>query len=61
MAEWMRGDMAQWVVGLALWVGGSGPEGGGLAQWVGGGSGPVGGGKLYSKVWMDAHMNDTGF
>ncbi len=37
---------------------------GGVQWWVGGwgvGVGGVGGGRLHSKVWTDAHMNAKGF
>ncbi len=45
-------------MGLDRWVGGLYRWG----VWPGGwGSGQVGGGRLHSKVWTDAHMNATGF
>ena len=50
------------------WGGGWWGVGGGGRGWggeVGGGGGAWsmggGGGRLYSKVWTDAHMNATGF
>ncbi len=59
LARWVGGS--DWVGGW-VWPDGSGWVGGwvGLVRWVGG-SGWVGGGRLYSKVWTDAHMNATGF